>query len=237
MSTQQIIEIIPTNTCPKNLEEFTHTTKKLITFAESVQLDISDGKFTPVVSWPYGEGQWGELEKIGEGEAQLPLSEKVFYEVHLMVENPLRIGKLLARGGAKRIIAHVECFKNDIEIKETFTAWKAEGAHEVGLAVLMNTDISVLEGIISECDVVLVMSIARLGAQGAAFEERALSRIEELHAQFPQITIAVDGGVSETTIQPLARAGATRFSVGSAISKAGDPAEVYKKLLALVNGV
>jgi pentose-5-phosphate-3-epimerase len=77
------------------------------------------------------------------------------------------------------------------------------------------------------------MSIAQLGKQGAAFEPRIIPRIEELRAMYPSTTIAIDGGVSEKNIAELVRAGATRFGVGSAISKASDPKVAYENLKTL----
>ena len=51
--------------------------------------------------------------------------------------------------------------------------------------------------------------------------------------RFPDTLISVDGGVSSDNIADLVRAGARRFGVGSAISKASDPAAAHKALLAL----
>ena len=44
-------------------------------------------------------------------------------------------------------------------------------------------------------------------------------------------------GVSEKTIDSLVQAGVTRFAVGSAITRADDPATVYNRLLELANTV
>jgi pentose-5-phosphate-3-epimerase len=77
------------------------------------------------------------------------------------------------------------------------------------------------------------MSIATLGKQGAPFDERIFERIEILHARFPAAVISIDGGVSVTNIERLAKAGARRFGVGSAITKAPDPKVAYTQLLAL----
>lgn len=225
-----MIEIIPTNTCPPDLAELSRRSAFFAGFAESVQLDISDGAFTPERSWPYAAGQWTELESLASGSQRLPSIEHLKYETHLMVEEPRELGLRLAQAGVQRIIGHVEAFADEKEILEALSAWRGAGAAEVGLATLLDTSFAVLEPMIGACDVVQVMSIATLGRQGAPFEPRVVVRIEELHTHYPELVISVDGGVSEKNIAALVRAGATRFGVGSAITKATDPKSAYEQL-------
>lgn len=227
-----MIEIIPTNTCPPDLKELERRSREFAEYARDVQLDVDDGIFAPALSWPYLNGQWDELERMAVDRAALPLTDQLKYEVHLMVQEPARIGELLARVGCKRIIAHIETFEN-ASVTDAFFAWKSAGASEVGLAILIDTPLSMLIPHIEKCDVVQMMSIAKLGSQGAAYEPRVIDRIAELHAQYPRLTIGIDGGVSESNIADLVRAGATRFGVGSALSKADNPKSAYKKLQAL----
>ena len=225
-----MIEIIPTNTCPPDWTELSWRSGLIAQFAPHVQLDIDDGKFAPEISWPFRSGQEAELQKMAEGSLSLPHTDKLLYEVHLMVEEPLQIGKALARGGASRIIGHIEGFADKREAIFALEAWKGARASEVGLAVLLDTPLPVVEPLLPECDVVQLMSIAQLGYQGAPFEKRVVPRIEELHTKYPHLIIEVDGGVSERNIAELVRAGASRFGVGSAIMKADDPKTAYEHL-------
>ena len=225
-------QIIPTNTCPPNLAELSARSALFAQFSDWVQLDVSDGIFTPERSWPYGEGQWVELEALA-AEAKLPSAPDLKYETHLMVEEPREIGLRLAEAGVRRIIGHVEAFADEKEIHTALGAWRSAGALEVGLAILLDTPLPVLEPMIPACNVVQVMSIATLGRQGAPFDTRVITRIEELHASYPELVISVDGGVSEKNIIELVRAGATRFGVGSAITKAADSKAAYEKLKSL----
>lgn len=220
------IDILPTNTCPESREELAERTRFLALFADSAQLDIGDGEFVSVSSWPYREGQWRELES--------PECRDLFsgfaYEAHLMVREPKQLGQLLAQAGVARLLPHLEVFQSDDDIRRCFALWREVGAREVGLSVLIDTPLSRLEGILEDCSVIQLMSIARLGSQGAPFDARVYDRIRELHALHPALTIAVDGGVSLDTIEDLVRAGASRFGVGSAISKALDASEAYREL-------
>ena len=223
-------QIIPTNTCPPDFAEFTRRSGIFAPFSEWVQLDISDGIFTAERSWPYGEGQWEELENLAAGASELPYSKNLRYETHMMVEESRELGKLLAKGGIQRVIGHVEAFADEKEILTALDAWRGAGASEVGLAILLDTPLPVLLPVVPRCNVVQVMSIATLGRQGAPYEPRVIQRIEELRAAYPNLVIEVDGGVSEKNIAELVRAGATRFGVGSAITKAADPKAAYLNL-------
>lgn len=227
-----MIEIIPTNTCPPNFAELSRRSESFAKFSRQVQLDIDDGVFAPEISWPYQNGQWAELEKTAISAQALPYSDILEYETHLMVEDPFHIGELLARVGSTRIIAHVEAFENDSSVKDAYLAWKSAGAKEAGLAILIETPLKTLDALIPFCDVVQVMSIAKLGRQGAKFDARAIDRIKELHAKYPDLIIAVDGGVSESNIADLVRAGARRFGIGSAISRSDDPGAAFARIKA-----
>lgn len=223
------IEILPTNTSPETLAELFRRTETLKELSSWIQLDLADDVFVPVVSWPYQSGQWEELENLARG-ARLPFSDSVNYEVHLMVQEPIPVGELLARAGAKRILGHIEALGSHGNVHKAFAAWKGAGTSEVGLAVLLETPISEIIPLAPQCDVVQLMSIATLGRQGASYEPRIIERIRELHAQCPNLVIEVDGGVSLENIADLVKAGATRFGVGSAITKASDPVAACQAL-------
>lgn len=225
-----MIEILPTNTCPPDYPELVRRARVYAHFSAHIHIDVSDGRFTPVTSWPYGEGQWSELERMADRRESLPLAQPVRYEAHLMVKDPLRIGTFMARIGVRRVIGHAECFVDAHAVKEAFSAWRAGGAEEVGLAFLIDTSLSILDQYAPMCDTVLMMSIPTLGKQGAPFDERIYERIRTVHEAHPELVIAVDGGVGESNIAKLAEAGATRFGVGSAIMRASDPALAYTHL-------
>ena len=115
-----MVEIIPTNTCPSDFAELSRRSDFFAAFSPCIQLDVSDGIFVPELSWPYRDGQWAEIEAMAAHNQQLPHSENMTYETHLMVQEPLRIGELLARVGCTRILPHAEVFKDAREIAGPF---------------------------------------------------------------------------------------------------------------------
>lgn len=217
--------IIPTNTCPPDFAELVRRAEAFAEYALEIQLDIADGIFAPATSWPYAPGQWSELEG-----AALPRADVILHEAHLMVEKPYDIGVALAKAGCRRIVPHIETFADAETARHAFAAWRAAGAAEVGLSLLIDTPLESIDPLAADCDVVQIMSIAKIGAQGQPFDERALSRVEELHARYPDLMVAVDGGITESNIEELVRAGANRLCVGSAISKSENPAAAFASL-------
>ena len=214
------MEIIPT-IVPSTVQELTEKSAILGAFAHTLHIDIADGVFASNTTW------------LPQGEA---LPSGALYEVHLMAEHPQKLGISCIQAGAKRVIAHVEAFAEPEAVQAAMGAWKAAGA-EVGFALLLETPLTSLDPHIAQCDVVQLMTIAYIGAQGASFDETALSRIAEIHTRYPELTIAVDGGVNLENIAQLAEAGATRFCVGATLARAENPASTYNELLKAANAV
>ncbi len=218
--------VIPTNTCPPDSAELESRSAQFADFAGAVQLDIADGVFAPVVSWPYFHGQMTELERG----SRLPYADLLQYEIHMMVQDPHQVGVHLARAGAMRLVPHVEAFDSPDVARDAFKAWKQAGVAEIGLAILIDTPLERLDVLVEDIDVVQIMSIAHIGKQGEPFDERALQRVEELHAKYPEAMVSVDGGITEANVELLVRAGANRLCVGSAISRAENPEAAFVKI-------
>jgi len=216
------IEILPTYV-PESADGLAEAAKRVRAYASEFHIDVDDGIFAPPVTWPYSEaGSFTRFDLSGV--------EGLVSEIHLMVQDPKAIGLAFAEAGAHRIVAHIEAFASAREAEEALQAWKENGAREVGLGLLMQTPFEKIAPLLPRLDVVHMMSIARIGTQGIPYEPMAPARIAEFSARFPGVLISVDGGVSENNIQDLVRAGARRFGVGSAISKAADPAAAYQRI-------
>ena len=215
------VEIIPT-VVPAAFSDIPEVSQKYSGFTSFFQIDVADGNFAPNTTW------------LPSKEDKLP--EAYGYEVHLMVAKPASVGTLFAEAGAHALIAHVETLGSAEQTKLLFEQWKALGVKQVGVAALLQTPLEMLEPYLPLADFILLMTIARIGVQGIPYDPNALARVAEMHARHPDVVIAVDGGVSEQNIESWARAGASRFGVGSAIAKAGDPAEAHARLKVLAQG-
>ena len=215
------VEIIPT-CVPADLSALALGARKITEFSDTIHIDVDDGIFTPVTTWPYDKDK---------NVTDFDLSSVVGLrsEVHLMTEEPRELGVSFARAGAKRIVGHVEGFSNSTEAHGALDSWRLHGA-EAGLAILFQTPLEVLGPLIPSCDFVLMMCIATVGTQGIPYDPAAPERIASLHDKYPELLISVDGGVSESNIADLVRAGARRFSVGSAIMKNENPGATYARL-------
>lgn len=224
MSSVKRVEIIPT-CVPMSERDLEACEKAISSFADWIHVDVGDGAFSPVATWPYrAQGVVGEFD--------LSRLWGLSVEAHLMVEEPRELGLRFARTGAFRVVGHVEAFGDTTEAYGALDSWRRAGA-EAGLGILLHTPFEVIEPLVAACDFVHMMTISSIGTQGIPYEPSAPERIAEFHARFPDTLISVDGGVSESNIADLVRAGARRFGVGSAISKSANPAAAYEALKAL----
>lgn len=225
------VDIIPA-LLPKSREEFAALAARVEPFAKTVQLDVVDGVFNDNASWPYTAP--GIAEDISG--FRLPALEKIFWEVDLMAQEPREIGLSFIRAGASRVIAHVEAFQDADAARGVLEAWQQAGAQAL-IALSLDTPIARIEELFYDAQGVQVMGIAEIGAQGRPFDERALARVRELRARFPEALISVDGGVTVERAAELRRAGADRLVVGSAIMKANDPQAAYEEIVRAISSV
>jgi ribulose-phosphate 3-epimerase len=185
-----------------------------------VQIDVVDGKFAEPESWGT---KIGDNLHLWEGE-NLP---KI--EIHLMVENPQLLLDDWVSTSVDRVLIHAES-KDDI--KKLVEGVKKIGT-QVGVALKLETDVSVIEPYAKELDVVQLLSIATIGKYGASFDEAVYEKIKNLRARYPDVTIEIDGGVGLDNAKQLIEAGAENLVIGSAIFKSGnipDAIEQFKSL-------
>lgn len=183
-----------------------------------VQIDFVDGEFVTPASWPYALHEPWEL----------PFADRFLFDIDLMVHDvPGAIAALLPLG-ARRVTMHVESVPRlrDVldELRKTYghEPGFAPDLLSVGLALGIETPLSILDSFIEDIDHVQLMGIATIGRQGQPFDARVLTRVQELHTKYPSLTIQIDGGVSLETAPKLLAAGASRLVVGSALTRADD---------------
>ena len=202
-----------------------------------IQIDAADGTFVRNRTWPYRDES--TFEKIVKEEHGLPLWEEFDFEFDLMVQNPFERLMDYVHAGAARMLVHAKSQDALHAIQKLVDLREESGALPLGVGVAVNLDEQpeVLEPFESQFDYVQVMGISKIGYQGEPFDERAIYLIERLRRRYPGLTLQVDGGVSLKNANALAKAGANRLVVGSAIFKSDDPLATIAALKAEANRV
>jgi ribulose-phosphate 3-epimerase len=146
---------------------------------------------------------------------------KDFIDVHLMITPVNDLAKSFANAGADLISFHPEAVD---DVDETIGIIQESGC-KVGIAINPDTPLSVLENIITDIDLVLLMSVYP-GFGGQEFIEDTIEKIADAKKLIDQqdhpIFLEVDGGINNETISRVSQAGANVFVAGSAIFGSSD---------------
>lgn len=195
--------------------------------ADWFHVDIMDGIFVPNISFGF------PVMEVLKKHAAKPL------DVHLMIANPDQYIEQFAAAGAASITVHYEAC---VHLNRTIQAIHQTGA-KACVALNPHTPVELLTDILSELDMVLIMSV-NPGFGGQKFIPNTLSKISRLKAMAaavnPDLKIEVDGGVSINNISGLIAAGADVFVAGNAIFAAESPFEMIssmKQVSASVNRI
>ncbi|HCB35764.1 MAG: hypothetical protein A2W52_00695 [Candidatus Taylorbacteria bacterium RIFCSPHIGHO2_02_49_25] len=218
---------------PKSFSEIRAKLGLIKGAADAVQIDIVDGKFARNKTWPY-VGDRGEFESLLKEKEGFPFWEDFDFEFDLMIAKPAEAVGDFVRIGASRVIVHLESMEPDA-LSDLIHEWKH--AVGIGLALKPSTPISLLETFLHEVSFVQCMGNDKIGFQGITLdEEKVLPKLLKLRAKHPQLTIAVDIGVTFETAPRLIKAGANRLVAGSAIFGHANPAKALRQLKALFPG-
>ncbi len=189
--------------------------------AQMLHYDVMDGHFVPNIS--FGMPVLKSLHKA------LP---DAFYDVHLMIDDPLTYAEPFAKAGASLITFHLEC---GCDTAATLARIKALGC-KTGLSVKPHTSVQALFPYLDQLDLALVMSVEP-GFGGQKFMPMALDKIralrEEIDRRGLSCLVEVDGGVDAVTGPACVEAGADVLVAGSAVFGAADPAAAVAGLKAL----
>lgn len=179
--------------------------------AQYIHIDVMDGSFVPSISFG--------MPVI---RAIRPCTEKIF-DVHLMIEEPIRYIDELVDCGADLITVHAESCKH---LDRTIEAIK-ERRIIAGVALNPATSLSVIEHILPKVDMVLIMTV-NPGFGGQKLIPYTIEKVRDLKQMIDQrklkIDIEVDGGVNLDNVNVLMDAGANIIVAGSAVFR-GDAAE------------
>lgn len=204
--------------------DFCHLSKDIKMINESdaswIHCDVMDGVFVPNIS--FGFPVIKAISKL----AEKPL------DVHLMIVNPQNYIGQVRDCGATIMNVHQEACTH---LDRTVQAIKQTG---MKAAVTLNpaTPVLLLEDIITELDMVLLMSV-NPGFGGQKFIPNTIKKVKQLKQLIKEsgsnAIIEIDGGVNADTAPMLAQAGADALVAGSAVFKHHNPKEFISYLNSL----
>lgn len=178
--------------------------------AEYIHVDVMDGLFVPSIS--FGMPVIKSIRKV---------TGKVF-DVHLMINEPIRYIDEFVKAGADIITVHVEACS---DVVATIEKIKASGV-KAGITLNPDTPVSAISPYLDMVDMVLVMSV-NPGFGGQKFIVTSIDKLKEVKKLKDDsrlgFDIEVDGGINVDNLPSVLEAGANVIVAGSAIFS-GDPA-------------
>ena len=185
--------------------------------ADWFHIDVMDGLFVPNIS--FGPPIIKSIKKI----ASKPL------DVHLMIVSPDRYINTFKEIGADILTVHYEACNH---LHRTISAIK-QSEMKAGVAINPHTSINLLDDILSEIDLVCIMSV-NPGFGGQKFIENTYNKISLLKEKREKIKnkflIEIDGGVNDENAKKLISAGADVLVAGSFVFKSTEPEETIRSL-------
>ena len=182
--------------------------------ARVIHIDVMDGHFVPNIT--IGPLVVKALQPLVHGAGAL-------LDVHLMIEHPELYVAQFAAAGADVIVVHQEAC---VHLHRVLAQIREAGSL-AGVALNPATPIETLAEARFSCDMVLIMSV-NPGFGGQSFIPTSTDKIARVRAYLPEdVTIEVDGGVSEVNAGALVAAGANWLVAGSSVFGGSDIEERF----------
>lgn len=185
--------------------------------ADYFHLDVMDGRFVPNIS--FGMSIIKQVRK----------TTAKFFDVHLMILEPEKYAEEFRDAGADGLTVHLEACTH---LHRNIQQIKSLGM-KAGVAINPHSPILLLQDIITDIDMVCVMSV-NPGFGGQSFISHSIRKIQELKKLIidtgSSAKIEVDGGVSLKNGKQIVDAGADVLVAGNAVFSAENPLDMIAQL-------
>ena len=204
------ITVIAPSVLSANPTEYKEIIKRYYPFAKRVHIDVSDGTLTKnttihesAVWWPKG---WT-------------------VDIHMMTAEPSKHVPDLLKLHPNMVIFHAEAREDLLPIFDTLK----QNGMKVGVAIVKGVYPGSIKTILKAADHALIFSgeLGKYGGEANLLLLEKVALIDEIHRG---IEIGWDGGANLENTRYITHSGVTVINVGSAIEKAQDPEDMFKKL-------
>jgi ribulose-phosphate 3-epimerase len=187
--------------------------------AAMIHVDVMDGHFVPnlTVGLPVVQA----IRRV----------TRLHLDVHLMISNPEEMAVRYVRAGANSVTVHYEAA---VHLNQVLRDVRTAGAW-AGVVLNPHTPVCVLEEILSDCDLVLIMSV-NPGFGGQEFIPGSLEKVRKLKTLISRsgrsVRVEMDGGIGPANAAEAVVAGVDILVAGSAIFGAEDPQAAWRQMQA-----
>ncbi|MBQ7202233.1 hypothetical protein IJS18_02495 [Candidatus Saccharibacteria bacterium] len=208
------VTIVPT-ILVDNKKDFRDQAERINVFTRRVQIDLTDGVFAPTTTLDITNIWW---------------PKNWITDLHMMVANPSEYLDTIFKLTPSMVIFQAEASENLLPIFEQLH----EKDIKCGVALLPSTYPGAVQQYIEAADHALVFA-GQLGVQGSPADLMQMEKIALIRNIKPEIEIGWDGGANITNIRALAHADLDVINVGSAISQAENPADMFQQLVSEID--